>query len=55
MPGVYNSATELMTPDIWRQLVTSPQTKWLVTKHREVKHSVDDPKWVSDPVYLKYK
>ena len=55
MPGVYNSATELMTPDIWRQLVTSPQTKWLVTKHREVKHSVDDPKWVSDPDYLKYK
>ena len=55
MPGVINSATELMTPDIWRQLVTSPQTKWLVTKHREVKHSVDDPKWVSDPDYLKYK
>jgi hypothetical protein len=40
VPGVLNSATEYMTPEIWRQLLTSPQTKWLVNKHREVRKSL---------------
>ena len=33
-PGLQNSATELMTPEKFWQLVTSPQTAWLVAKHQ---------------------
>ena len=55
MPGVYNSATELMNADIWRQLVTSPQTAWLVRKHREVKESLSDLKWTADADYMEYQ
>ena len=40
MAGLFNSATELMTPERFWQLVTSPQTAWLVAKHREVKESL---------------
>ena len=54
MPGVYNSATELMTPELWRQLTTSPQTAWLVAKHREVKATLTDAKWVSDADFLDF-
>ncbi len=54
MPGVYNSATELMTPELWRQLTTSPQTAWLVAKHREVKATLTDAKWASDADFLDF-
>ena len=53
-PGVYNSATELMTPELWRQLTTSPQTAWLVSKHREVKAALTDAKWVGDADFLDF-
>ena len=54
MPGVYNSATELMTPELWRQLTSSPQTAWLVAKHREVKATLTDAKWASDADFLDF-
>ena len=54
MPGVYNSATELMTPELWRLLTTSPQTAWLVAKHREVKATLTDAKWASDADFLDF-
>ena len=53
-PGLQNSATELMTPEKFWQLVTSPQTAWLVAKHREVKDSLVDPKWTYDRDFLEY-
>ena len=53
-PGVYNSATELMTPELWRQMTTSPQTRWLTAKHREVKDSLDDARWAADADFLEY-
>ena len=52
--GLLNSATELMTPEKFWQLVTSPQTAWLVAKHREVKDSLVDPKWTYDRDFLEY-
>ena len=52
--GVYNSRTELMTREIFWQLVTSPQTAWLVAKHREVKHSLEDAKWLEDEDFKAY-
>ena len=54
MPGVLNSATEYMTPEIWRQLLTSPQTKWLVNKHREVRGSLTEGRWLEDPDFQEY-
>ena len=54
MAGLFNSATELMTPERFWQLVTSPQTAWLVAKHREVKESLADPKWTADRDFLEY-
>ena len=61
VPGVLNSATEYMTPEIWRQLLTSPQTKWLVNKHREVRKSLTPnsgeggvERWLEDKDYQEY-
>ena len=57
MAGLFNSATELMTPERFWQLVTSPQTAWLVAKHREVKDSCAEDvvrKWTADRDFLEY-
>ena len=69
-PGLLNSATELMTPEKFWQLVTSPQTAWLVAKHREVKNGLTPcpsptgegggcaedvvRKWTADKDFLEY-
>ena len=54
LAGVFNSRTELMTPEKFVELLTSPQTRWLVTKHREVKRCLDDPKWLEDEDFKAY-
>ena len=54
IPGVYNSKTELMTKDRFNQLVCSPQTQWLVKKHRQVKASLNDKGWLLDPDFQEF-
>ncbi len=54
IPGYLNSATEPMTRELWRQLLNSPRTEWLVRKHREVKASLTDPKWANDADFLDF-
>ena len=52
--GVYNSKTEIMTSTMFWMLVNSPQVAWLVKKHREVKSSLSDPKWLDDADFMEY-
>jgi hypothetical protein len=52
--GVYNSKTELLTPERFWELVNSSQVEWLVNKHRAIKNNLDDAKWLDDEDFMEY-
>lgn len=52
--GVFNSKTEIMTREKFWELLRSQQVAWLVQKHREVKASLDDPKWLDDQDFMEF-
>lgn len=52
--GVFNSKTELMTREKFWELLQSPKVAWLVDKHRSVKSSLSDAKWLDDPDFMDY-
>ena len=52
--GVYNSKTEILTPEKFWQLLNDPQVEWLVNKHRAVRNRPDSPEWLDDEDFREF-